>query len=51
MKPRMIFQVLPEQQEQIKSAAQKLGIGISTYCRMIVLENARKLMEEKENNE
>lgn len=47
MKTKMIFEVEEEQKQKIREASQILGIGISTFCRMVLLQNASQIIKQK----
>ncbi|KKK96958.1 hypothetical protein LCGC14_2657550 [marine sediment metagenome] len=51
MKTQIIFELTKEEKEQIKEASKNLTLGYSTFCRMVVLREARIILRKQKGDQ
>ncbi len=49
MKTHIIIELKLEEKKKIKKASTKLSIGHSTFCRMVSLKEANKILAKEKN--
>lgn len=46
---QIIFDLKPEQKEKIQKASREKGLAVASFCRMILIEESRKILDEEKN--